>query len=70
LNNMTYNQFQDIHPAATANYEIEHLIELTNKFIIKIKNQTYKKNIEPEMNNLLHSTDQFLYRIKSMQAAK
>ena len=67
---MTYNQFQGIHPAATTNYEIEHLIELTNEFIIKIKNQTYKKNIEPEMNDLLHSTDQFLYRIKSMQATK
>jgi len=66
---MTYNQFQGIHPAAT-NYEIEHLVELTKEFLIKIKDQTYKKNIEPEMDNLLHSTDQFLYRIKSMQAAK
>jgi len=70
LSNMTYNQFQDTNPTVITNFEIEHMIELTSEFIIKIKNQTYKNNIEPEMNDLLHSTDKFLYRIKLMQGAK
>jgi len=70
LSNTIYDQFQDTNHIAITNYEIKHLIELTSEFIVKIKNQTYKNNIESEMNDLLHSTDKFLYRIKLMQGAK
>ena len=68
MSNITFDQFQDIHHKEITNYEIAHMLELTNKFIIKIKDQAYKNNIEPELNDLLNLTSLFLYKIKSMKA--
>ncbi len=69
MSHITYNQFQDIHHKEIANYEIAHMLELTNEFIIKIRDQAYKNNIQPELNDLLNLTNLFLYKIKSMKAS-
>jgi len=43
------------------------MLELTNEFIIKIRDQVYKNNIEPELDDLLNLTNLFLYKIKSVK---
>lgn len=65
-----YKQLHESHSVTNTDNEIEQLIELTNKFIMKIKNQTYKNMHDSEMESLLHATDMFLLKIKIMQVIK